>query len=440
MASLLDLLSLRNGNEPLVYFRGNWLSVADLLQRARELRTKHPVAAGANAIFRATDQLDAIVGIVALDGFARQTFISSNRSNLVAEGLFKEAVGDYLSLSIDSQASAATTITSGETTSLETTWIIPTSGTPGTPKLVQHSLESLTRSIRKDPKKGAGIIWGQLYEISRFAGLQVLFQSLLGGSSLALATELREPGSIGKTFRSAGVTALSATPTMWRRLLMAGALDDLNLSIVTLGGEATDDMLLGELASKFPEARISHIYASTEAGVGFSVSDRKAGFPADFLDQTLPNGVRLKVDKNGRLFLRRPDDKTSYLGGNTVSEDDGWIDSGDLVERIGDRYIFLGRANGTINVGGMKVQPSQIEQVLQSHPGVALVAVSARKNPFTGNLVQATIVPSEQGDHAQLKRDLIEFCGQKLEKFKMPAVWKFVEELPISSTGKILRS
>lgn len=227
---------------------------------------------------------------------------------------------------------------------------------------------------------------------------------------------------------------------MWRRLLMAGALDDLNLSIVTLGGEATDDMLLGELASKFPEARISHIYASTEAGVGFSVSDRKAGFPADFLDQTLPNGVRLKVDKNGRLFLRRPDDKTSYLGGNTVSEDDGWIDSGDLVERIGDRYIFLGRANGTINVGGMKVQPSQIEQVLQSHPGVALVAVSARKNPFTGNLVQATIVPSEQGDHAQLKRDLIEFCGQKLEKFKMPAVWKFVEELPISSTGKILRS
>lgn len=221
---------------------------------------------------------------------------------------------------------------------------------------------------------------------------------------------------------------------------MAGAIDALDLRIITLGGEATDEFLLNELSAKFPAAKISHIYASTEAGVGFSVNDRKAGFPASYVDEELANGLQLRVDTEGRLYLRKTQDNTSYLGEGLACDVDGWIDSGDLVARAGERYFFIGRANGTINVGGMKVQPSQIEQVILSHPSVAMVAVSARKNPFMGSLVQATVVPKTNTNSSSLKVELITLCKENLDDYKVPAIWRFVDDLPITNAGKISRS
>lgn len=440
MASLLEFLSERSVSQPVVYYGDKWFKTSELCALALEFRLRNPSAEVGNVSFRATNPFDALLANLALDGYAQNILISSDNSNLVAESIFKDRIGECLFLNIDSSENTESTRDVSGSTGCQTVWTIPTSGTTGTPKLVQHTLESLTRSVRRDRTKGADLVWGQLYEISRFAGLQVLFQALLGGSTIALCGELTDPRGLGKIFRSAGVNALSATPTMWRRLLMAGAIDALDLRIITLGGEATDDFLLNELAAKFPTAKISHIYASTEAGVGFSVIDRKAGFPARYLDDELTNGVRLRVDADGRLFLRRHQNDTSYLGEGLASGEDGWIDSGDLVEKAGDRYLFIGRANGTINVGGMKVQPSQIEQVILSHPSVAMVAVSARKNPFMGNLVQATVVPRTNADTSNLKIELNTLCKKKLDGYKVPAVWKFADELPITSAGKISRS
>jgi acyl-coenzyme A synthetase/AMP-(fatty) acid ligase len=440
MASLLEILTERPGSRPLVYSGEKWFETSELVGLALDFRRRNPSAEVSNIVFRATNPFEALVGCLALDGYAQNILVSSDKSNVVAESLFKDRISGCLFLNIDSSENTESSLDFSGPSRCQTVWTIPTSGTTGTPKLVQHTLESLTRSVKRDSTRGADLVWGQLYEISRFAGLQVLFQALLGGSSLALFGELADPSGLGKTFKAAGVNALSATPTMWRRLLMAGAIDALDLSIITLGGEATDDFLLNELAAKFPAAKISHIYASTEAGVGFSVTDRKAGFPARYLDEELANGVRLRVDTDGRLFLRRPQDLTSYLGEGLASGEDGWIDSGDLVERAGDRYLFIGRANGAINVGGMKVQPSQIEQVILSHPSVAMVVVSARKNPFMGNLVQATVVPRANTDTSVLKVALTTLCREKLDAYMVPAVWRFVDELPITSAGKIGRS
>lgn len=437
MASLLEHLSERPEHDRLIFFGGKWHSCCDLVDLAISLRQRHPNSAGANVIFRAGNQFEAVSCALALDGFAANILISSDSSNLVAEEIFKEQLGEYVLFEADSPPCEISKSTPKRT---DTVWTIPTSGTTGTPKLVQHSLESLTRSVRKDSVKGSTLVWGQLYEISRFAGLQVLFQALLGGSAIVLTDDLGSPTSLGATFTEAGVNALSGTPTMWRRLLMSGALDSLSLRIITLGGEATDDFLLNELSTKFPESKISHIYASTEAGVGFSVSDRKAGFPSDYLNGELPNGVRIRVNNDGRLFLKRQGDHTSYLGIGAAAGEDGWIDSGDLVEKKGDRFLFIGRANGTINVGGMKVQPLEIEQTIQSHPGVAMVAVSARKNPFMGNLVQATVVPKAAFETTELQKELTALCKERLAEYKVPAVWKFSDELPVTSSGKISRA
>jgi acyl-coenzyme A synthetase/AMP-(fatty) acid ligase len=439
MESLLNYLNQRSKDSRLVYYHGDWFTCGDLVRSAENLRIQHPEAACANVILRPENQFDAVVGVLALDGFSKNILISSDASNQIAEEIFQKELGGVVVLDLSSKAEHHGNQAVSERVDCDTIWTIPTSGTTGTPKLVQHSLESLVRAVRKDSVKGARLVWGQLYEISRFAGLQVILQALLGGSSLALSEHLAEPALLGKSFADAGVNALSATPTMWRKLLMSGALDAIELNVVTLGGEAADDLLLKQLEAKFGQSKISHIYASTEAGVGFSVTDRKAGFPEDYLERELAGGVRLRVDEDGRLFLRRSDDHTSYLGLGSAADANGWIDSEDLVERKGGRYYFKGRANGAINVGGMKVQPAEIEGVLLSHPGVAMVAVSGRSNPFMGSLVQATVVASRGWDTTSLQKELVLLCKGRLDNYKVPAVWKFADEIPMTTSGKIKR-
>src|SRR5690606_28394717 len=85
------------------------------------------------------------------------------------------------------------------------------------------------------------------------------------------------------------VNAVSATPSLWRQLMMTAQLSTLPLQQITLGGEIADQPLLDTLAALFPTARLLHIYASTEAGVGFAVADKRAGFPASWLNQRHSN-------------------------------------------------------------------------------------------------------------------------------------------------------
>jgi acyl-coenzyme A synthetase/AMP-(fatty) acid ligase len=72
----------------------------------------------------------------------------------------------------------------------------------------------------------------------------------------------------------------------------------------------------------------------------------------------------------------------------------GFVDTGDIVERRGERYYFVGRKDGVINVGGHKVRPEEVEAVLNCHPGVRMSFVRGRKSPITGAVVVADVVAS----------------------------------------------
>ena len=165
-----------------------------------------------------------------------------------------------------------------------TDWLLSTSGTTGVPKLIRHNMNSLCRTVKRDESKGKAITWGLLYEIYRFAGLQVYLQALLGGSVLVIPENADAPFAQQlELFGEQRVNALSATPSMWRKMLMSGELNRLHLSLITLGGEIATQNTIDALAGHFPDARITHVYASTEFGVGFAVADRREGFPAAWL-------------------------------------------------------------------------------------------------------------------------------------------------------------
>ena len=118
------------------------------------------------------------------------------------------------------------------------------------------------------------------------------------------------------------------------------------------------------------------------------------------------------------------------------------IDTGDVVRRQGDRFVFVGRAGGVINVGGRKVHPNEVESVLLSCPGVQLARVFARRSPLTGCLVEAEVVTdSLMGEHSEgLEAEAIAFCRQHLEPYKIPAIVRVVDSLQLTPSGKVVRT
>ncbi len=243
-----------------------------------------------------------------------------------------------------------------------------------------------------------------------------------------------------------GVTHVSGTPSHWRRVLMSASAHKIAPSYVRLSGEIADQSILDGLRALYPQAQIVHAYASTEAGVGFEVDDGQEGFPASFAGRR--NGeVELKVE-DGSLRVRSDRAALCYLSetNSRIKGENGFVDTGDIVELRGDRYYFTGRKDGAINVGGLKVNPEEVEAVINRHPGVHSSLVHARKNSIIGSLVVADIVPKsaecgnsapEMGD--DLENEIRSICTQNLARHKVPALIRFVSSLPMTAGGKLAR-
>jgi acyl-CoA synthetase (AMP-forming)/AMP-acid ligase II len=199
--------------------------------------------------------------------------------------------------------------------------------------------------------------------------------------------------------------------------------------------------VLDRLAACYPQARVGHAYASTEAGVGFEVDDGLEGFPTDVIEK--PGEVEMKVvDGSLRIRSRRVADR--YVGSSAMlADDDGFIDTGDMLERRGSRYYFVGRRGGIINVGGLKIHPEEIEAVINRHPLVRMSLVRPKKSPVTGSIVLADVV-LEQGagqtrGESQIKNDIMELCRKTLPRHKVPASITIVQSLDVAATGKLTR-
>ncbi len=127
-----------------------------------------------------------------------------------------------------------------------------------------------------------------------------------------------------------------------------------------------------------------------------------------------------------------------------MAEPDGFVDTGDIIERRGERLYFMGRANGVINVGGLKVHPEEVEAVLNGCAGVRMSRVKGRANPITGAIVSADVVLAEPlvplSDEARaMREEILAQCRSSLAAYKVPASVKFVETLPMTPAGKLDR-
>ena len=320
---------------------------------------------------------------------------------------------------------------------LKTNWIIYTSGTTSIPKKIVHKEESLLGAIKPSNSLGNSLCWGLTYDIKKFAGIQVFFQAIIGGGSLILPSTLSNVSLTIKELILFKCNALSATPTFWRSFLMLKSSCDLDFILVTLGGEIVDQPILDQLKFRFPNSKITHIYASTELGVCFSVSDGMAGFPLSII------GIRSKnskfIIKDDMLYRKK---KQSISG--EISVDLGFVKTGDLVEIKEERVYFLGRESGAINVGGLKVMPERVEAIIRNYPNVSKVKVFGKANHFSGSIVCALVSLTRlSGNVSEIehKKNINTICKEKLEKYERPAIITFVDdgEIKINSSGKLKR-
>jgi acyl-coenzyme A synthetase/AMP-(fatty) acid ligase len=323
-----------------------------------------------------------------------------------------------------------------------TEWVLLTSGTTGAPKMLGHNLASLTSAIKNTgAQQDPCIVWGTFYDIRRYGGLQIFLRALLGRGSLVLSSADESPTEHLLRLAAHSVTHLTGTPSHWRRALMSPGARAIAPRYVRLSGEIADQAILNSLRSSYPNAAIGHAYASTEAGVGFEVNDGLEGFPASLIGAS--KDVDIKVE-GGSLRIRSARAASRYVGEDTTLSDfEGFVDTGDMVDLRGDRYYFLGRRSGLINVGGQKVYPEEVEALLNRHPAVHMSCVRPRRSSITGSLVVADVVLNADLDadrqSGELKDEILRFCRQTLPRHMIPTALNFVPALAVGATGKVVR-
>ncbi len=408
---------------------------------------------GASVLLAIRDQLPASLALIELDGIARRIVLCppdlqpAHLPAVLAAAETDAVIGDGEAADfpgVDRFIACRGEITPAGTErhpSETSEWILLTSGTTGIPKLVVHTLATLTGAMTGGAALGRSAVWSTFYDMRRYGGLQIFLRAMLGGGSMVLSSATEPVGDFLARAGVRGVTHISGTPSHWRRALMSQAAHRMAPRYVRLSGEIADQAILEALRAAYLDADIAHAFASTEAGVAFDVGDGLAGFPESLLGRR--GDVEMRVE-DGSLRIRSGGNALGYLDPDAplLFDEHGFVDNGDMVELHDGRYYFVGRRGGIINIGGLKVHPEEVEAVINRHPGVRMSLVKARKNPIIGAVVVADVVLTDEPPNAEaaaLKAEIFERCRSDLARHKVPASIRFVPALEIAASGKLAR-
>jgi acyl-coenzyme A synthetase/AMP-(fatty) acid ligase len=443
-----------------------WISAANSQATLHELNAGSSLDGrleelrGRSVLLVTRNQLAAALALIQIDGIARRLVLCPPDLNMehipyvMATAEVDAVVSDQQdplrgSSSARCFIQCSPRITPAETVQGKrhsTEWILFTSGTSGVPKMVSHTLSTLAGAIKSSDAIAGAIVWSTFYDIRRYGGLQIFLRALLGGGSLVLSDSEESARDFLIRAGSQAVTHITGTPSHWRGALMSGSARRIAPHYVRLSGEIADQAILDSLRALYPEAKIAHAFASTEAGVGFEVEDGLAGIPASYFAK-VTNGVAMKVEDDS-LRIRSARTALRYVGSQSAPliDKDGYVDTGDILELRDERFYFIGRRGGIINVGGLKVHPEEVEAVINRHPRVQMSLVKSRKSPVTGAIVVAEIVlkpllgeSAAGSDGAALKSEILESCQRALATHKVPATIRIVTSLDMTPSGKVAR-
>ncbi len=300
--------------------------------------------------------------------------------------------------------------------------VLFSSGSSGPPKGIVHDLNRLVKAYEKPGKSLRTLIFLQMDHIG---GINTLLYNLRNQGVIVIPNS-RMPEDICRCIADHGVELLPTSPTFLNLLLLSETFSNHDLSclkMVTYGTEPMPEGTLKRLKQIFPKIRFKQTYGLSETGI----LKTKSRDDDSLWVKVGGKGFDVKV-KDGKLWIRSGYSMLGYLNAENPFEEDGYINTGDMVETQGEWIKILGRESELINVGGNKVFPAEIESVLQKMPEIGDVVVFGKPNPITGQMVAALVKPCVETSVSELKKKIRRFCKSRLESYKIPVKIKLTRE------------
>lgn len=350
-----------------------------------------------------------------------------------------------------------------ETLSEDTAWISFTSGTTGQPKgvLMPHRILLGNKPLFEyyydyGPREG-----DTLWSPADWAWIAGLINILLVGwySGCRVVSTDMEGFNAEAAFRILGqhdITVSLLTPTVLKlmRQIDSEESPELQLRVVLSGGEAVGKELALWADDRFG-LTISEGFGQTECNGMIGTNPRLMAVRHGSLGKAMPGSVCAIVDDDGNevergvqgnIAIKRPHPAmfSGYLNNPEATEGkfiNDWMITGDLGEQDEDGFLwFHGRTDDVITSSGYRIGPTEIEDCLLKSPAVQLAAVIGVPDETRTELIKAFIVVSENTDPTDaLAESLKELVRENLAKHEVPRSIEFVDSLPMTTTGKIMR-
>lgn len=312
--------------------------------------------------------------------------------------------------------------------------ILFSSGTTGKPKVMIQNLTEIISSI-KCPRRQKSLRFIILLMFDHIGGLNTLFNCLINGSPFVIPQD-RSPSLVISIINKYQVNILPTTPTFLNLLMIDESFDSSklkSLKLITYGTERMSEIILNKLNTSLPKVKLLQTFGTSETGILKTQSKSSNSLYFKIVDDE--KEYKIVGDE---LYLRSKTQVNGYVNHNNDNFlNDGWYATGDLVETDDDGYIkIIGRKNKIINVGGLKVLPKEIEDVINLVNGVDDSTVYSEPNNLVGNIVCAKIFTKLENTK-ELKSKIKSVCRKNLDKFKVP-VKLYFEKLEMTNRGKKL--
>ena len=354
----------------------------------------------------------------------------------------------------------------------DATMLMYTAGTTGLPKGVPQSHSSYSFYVLQnvnppDPEIAeSNLLTMPLYHV---AGMQAMLAAIYGGRTIALMKQFETKEWL-ETAQREKVTRAMLVPTMLKRIVEDPDFDTYDLSslrVITYGAAACPLEVLKKTIELFPGRALINAFGGTETSstiamlraedqiiTGKETEEEREkkfkrlstsiGIPLDDVEVQIRDEENraLPTGEIGELIVRGPRIMKGYWKDEEKTKKaftaDGWYRTGDKGYLDEEGYIYLcGRADDMIVRGGENISPEEVENVLYAHPKIGEAAVIGIPDPEWGSELMAVVV-LKKGETAT-PEEIMEFCRERLAGFKRPRSVVFVDELPKTSTGKVLR-
>lgn len=292
-----------------------------------------------------------------------------------------------------------------------------------------------------------------VFPLYHAAAFEILVSNLyLGCTNVTMKSF--DPKRVMELVAEEKINRMTFPPTVWNFILQVPnveAYDTSSVQSLSAGAESLPLEIKKKLLSVFPHAGLGETYGMTESSATITtlkpmhILDKMASVGQPFINVEVrlagENGEDVSPGDTGEILARGPNIMVGYYKDPEATAEtlkDGWLHTGDLGKMDQEGFLHIvGRKKDMIISGGENIFPSEIEEVLYRHPKILEAAVIGLPDPMWGESIHAVIV-LKQG-RGMTETEVIDFCKDHIASFKKPKSVEFVESLPRSPAGKVLK-